>query len=166
MRAVVQRVREARVDVEGATVHGIGRGLLVLLCAMAGDEAADETWLLDKLLALRVFADDAGKMNLALHDIHRPEAPAGLLLVSQFTLSAEIGPGKSKGNRPAFLGAMAPDPARAAFDRVVAAARSKAPWLDVGCGVFGADMQVHLVNDGPVTLWLDTRLSGAAESAS
>ena len=151
MRAVVQRVLEARVDVGGCSVGVISRGLLVLVCAMAGDDADDEGWLVDKLLALRVFADDAGKMNRALHEV----PGAGLLVVSQFTLAADLSPGRSKGNRPSFMAAMPPAAAAAAFERVVAAlGRSGLP---VAAGVFGADMQVHLINDGPVTLWLDSK---------
>lgn len=155
MRAVVQRVSSARVDVEGVTVGSIDHGLLVFLCAMASDGADDEAWLVDKLLALRVFADKAGKMNLSLQDLAASSSPAALLVVSQFTLSAEISPGRSKGNRPSFTAAMAPGPAAETVARVVVALGSTG--LRVAAGVFGADMRVHLVNDGPVTLWLDSK---------
>jgi D-tyrosyl-tRNA(Tyr) deacylase len=159
MRAVVQRVSSANVVVGGAVVGAVERGFVVFVCAMAGDEAGDEDWLLDKLLALRVFPDDAGKMGRGLADLHAAGATPGLLAISQFTLSAELSPGRSKGNRPSFTAAMPPDQARAAFDRFVAGARVRGPWLRVEAGVFGADMQVTLVNDGPVTLWLDSRPS-------
>ena len=161
MRAVVQRVTEARVCVAGQEVGAIGRGFVVLLCAMAGDTARDEVWMLDKILALRVFPDEAGKMNLALGDLPRPSptsqpASPGVLVVSQFTLAADLAPGRSKGNRPAFTAAMEPVGAAAAVDRFVAACKAAAPWLGVASGVFGADMQVSLTNDGPVTLQLDS----------
>ena len=170
MRAVVQRVTEARVCVASQEVGAIGRGVLVLLCAMAGDTPRDEAWMLDKILALRVFPDDSGKMNLALGDLPRPVAGAavpsagptalrtspGVLVVSQFTLAADLAPGRSKGNRPAFTAAMAPAAAAAAVDRFIAGCRTAAPWLSVAQGVFGADMQVSLTNDGPVTLHLDS----------
>ena len=156
MRAVVQRVSQARVEVDGVSVGAISAGLLVLVCAMAGDTAQDEAWMVDRLLVLRVFPDDAGKMNRSLLDRHAGGVPAGLLLVSQFTLSAELSPGRSKGTRPSFTAAMAPGPAEEAVHRVLLALRSRAPGLPVAAGVFGADMQVHLVNDGPVTLWLDS----------
>lgn len=156
MRALVQRVTRAQVDVGGVSVGAIDRGFVAFVCAMAGDTDKDEAWLLEKILALRVFADAAGKMNLALEDLHAAGTPVGLLAVSQFTLSADLAPGRSKGNRPAFTAAMAPAPAEAAFARFVSGARVRAPWLTVAAGVFGADMQVALVNDGPVTLWLDS----------
>lgn len=165
MRAVVQRVSSASVVVDGAVVGAIDDGFVALVCAMAGDGADDEGWLLDKLLALRVFPDDAGKMSRGLSDLHAAGAAPGLLAISQFTLSAELAPGRSKGNRPSFTSAMAPEPARAAFDRFVAGARARCPWLRVAAGVFGADMKVSLVNDGPVTLWLDSRPTSAPPSS-
>jgi D-tyrosyl-tRNA(Tyr) deacylase len=187
MRAVVQRVSEAAVDVDGVCVGAIGEGLLVLLCAMAGDTPADERWLLEKVLALRVFADDAGKMNLALADL-AARAPSsasaassasgassvsgasvfgpGLLVVSQFTLAASLSPGLSKGNRPAFTAAQAPAEARLAVDRFVAGAQAGRPWLQVATGQFGADMKVRLVNDGPVTLVLDSRAGSPGPGSS
>ncbi len=161
MRAVVQRVSGANVVVDGAVVGAIDVGFVVFVCAMSGDGPADEAWLLDKLLALRVFPDAAGKMSRGLADLHADHQAGGmgpgLLAISQFTLSADLSPGRSKGNRPSFTAAMAPDAARAACDRFAAGARAKCPWLKVAAGVFGADMKVSLVNDGPVTLWLDSR---------
>ena len=141
MKAVLQRVREARVDIAGETVGAIGPGLLVLLCAERGDSDAVGDRLLAKILKLRIFADAAGKMNLSLQDIG-----GGRLLVSQFTLAADV----SGGNRPSFTGAAAPDEGRRLYDRFVAQARAAHPV--VATGVFAADMQVHLVNDGPVTI--------------
>ncbi|MDM0091484.1 MULTISPECIES: D-aminoacyl-tRNA deacylase [unclassified Variovorax] len=141
MKAVLQRVREARVDIDGETVGAIGPGLLVLLCAERGDSDAVGDRLLAKILKLRIFSDAAGKMNLSLQDVG-----GGLLLVSQFTLAADA----SGGNRPSFTGAAAPDEGRRLYDRFVAQARAAHPV--VATGVFAADMQVHLVNDGPVTI--------------
>jgi D-tyrosyl-tRNA(Tyr) deacylase len=141
MKAVLQRVREARVDIDGQTVGAIGPGLLVLLCAERGDSDAVGDRLLAKLLKLRIFSDEAGKMNRSLQDVG-----GGLLLVSQFTLAADV----SGGNRPSFTGAAAPDEGRRLYDRFVAQARAAHPV--VATGVFAADMQVHLVNDGPVTI--------------
>jgi D-tyrosyl-tRNA(Tyr) deacylase len=159
MRAVVQRVSQARVEVDGAVVGSIGGGLVVFVCAMAGDRASDEAWLSDKLLALRVFSDEAGKMNRSIQDVSSSSSsppPAAFLVVSQFTLAAELTPGRSKGNRPSFTSAMAPGPAEEAVARVVTALG--ATGIRVAAGVFGADMQVHLINDGPVTLWLDSEV--------
>jgi len=157
MRAVVQRVRRAEVEVEGEVVGAIGRGLLVLACAMDGDGDADVAWLADKLPALRVFPNEQGRMDLCLSQL--PAAEQGLLLVSQFTLAADLGPGVSKGNRPAFTSAMAPAAASACVDKLAASLRTRLPAGAVRMGVFGADMKVTLENDGPVTLWLDTRRS-------
>jgi D-tyrosyl-tRNA(Tyr) deacylase len=154
MRALVQRVSSAAVLVDGGVVGAIGPGLLVLACAMDGDTDEDVAWLAAKLPALRVFPDAQDRMNLALGD-----APGrGLLVVSQFTLSADLGPGVSKGNRPAFTAAMAPAPAAAMVDDLVG--RLRAAGCTVETGRFGAHMAVQLVNDGPVTLWLDTRRAG------
>jgi D-aminoacyl-tRNA deacylase len=139
--AVVQRVSEARVVVEGRTVGEIGAGLLVLLCAERGDGEAQADKLLAKLLKLRIFGDDAGKMNRSVQDIG-----GGLLLVSQFTLAADT----SGGNRPSFTNAAAPDEGRRLYDYFVAQARAAHPV--VATGEFAAHMQVHLVNDGPVTI--------------
>ncbi|MDP9898291.1 D-aminoacyl-tRNA deacylase [Variovorax ginsengisoli] len=141
MKAVIQRVCEARVDIDGQTVGAIGEGLLVLLCAERGDTDAVADRLLAKLLKLRIFADDAGKMNRSVQDVG-----GGLLVVSQFTLAADV----SGGNRPSFTQAAAPDDGRRLYDHFVAQARRTHPV--VATGVFAADMQVHLVNDGPVTI--------------
>lgn len=145
MRAVVQRVTRARVEVEGEVVGSIGRGLVAFVGAQGGDTDDDLAWTVGKIVALRVFPDDAGKMSLALADVS-----GALLLVSQFTLFGDV----KKGNRPSFGDAMAPDAARLMIDRAAALAREKVP---VETGRFGADMQVFVDNDGPVTIWLDSR---------
>ena len=141
MKAVLQRVSEARVTVEGELIGEIGQGLLVLLCAERGDTEAIADKLLAKLLKLRIFSDEAGKMNRSLQDIG-----GGLLLVSQFTLAADT----SGGNRPSFGQAAAPDEGRRLYDYVVAQARAAHPVVQTGR--FAADMKVGLVNDGPVTI--------------
>lgn len=141
MISVLQRVREARVDVEGQTVGAIGAGLLVLVCAERGDTEVEADKLLAKILKLRIFSDDAGKMNKSVQDV-----AGGLLLVSQFTLAADT----TGGNRPSFTQAAAPDEGRRLYDYFVAQARKAHPV--VATGQFAADMQVHLVNDGPVTI--------------
>jgi D-tyrosyl-tRNA(Tyr) deacylase len=141
VKAVLQRVREARVDIVGETVGAIGSGLLVLLCAERGDTDAVADRMLAKILKLRIFSDDAGKMNRSVQDIG-----GGLLVVSQFTLAADV----SGGNRPSFTQAAVPDEGRRLYDLFVAQARAAHPV--VATGVFAADMQVHLVNDGPVTI--------------
>jgi D-aminoacyl-tRNA deacylase len=139
--ALVQRVARAHVEVDAGTVGAIGRGLLALVCAEPTDDEALADRLVAKLLGLRVFADEAGKMNLSLVDVN-----GGLLIVSQFTLAADV----SRGNRPGFSGAAPPELGRRLYERVVASARALHP--QVACGAFGAAMQVHLVNDGPVTI--------------
>ena len=141
MISVLQRVREARVDVDGQTVGAIGAGLLVLVCAERGDTEAEADRLLAKLLKLRIFSDAAGKMNQSVQDI-----AGGLLLVSQFTLAADT----SGGNRPSFTAAAPAEEGRRLYDHAVA--RARALHACVQTGQFGADMQVHLVNDGPVTI--------------
>ena len=141
MKAVLQRVREARVEVDGQVVGAIQAGLLVLVCAEPADTADTGRRLLAKLLRLRVFSDDAGKMNRSLVDVQ-----GGLLLVSQFTLAADC----SGGNRPGFSAAAPPAQARQLYDQLLLDARGLHP--QVAAGVFGADMQVHLINDGPVTI--------------
>jgi len=146
MLAVVQRVREARVVVAGNTVGAIGPGLLVLVCAERGDGEAQADRLLAKILKLRIFGDEAGKMNRSVQDV-----AGGLLLVSQFTLAADV----SGGNRPSFTNAAAPEEGRRLYDYVVAQAR--AAHTEVATGEFAADMQVHLVNDGPVTIPITMR---------
>ncbi|MGE0498753.1 MAG: D-aminoacyl-tRNA deacylase [Ramlibacter sp.] len=146
MLAVVQRVSEARVVVDGAVIGEIGQGLLVLVCAERGDSEAQADRLLAKLLKLRIFSDDAGKMNRSVQDV-----AGGLLLVSQFTLAADT----SGGNRPSFTQAAAPDEGRRLYDHVVAQARAAHPVVQTG--QFAADMKVQLVNDGPVTIPLTVR---------
>jgi D-aminoacyl-tRNA deacylase len=141
LKAVLQRVREARVEVEGSVVGHIGAGLLVLLCAERGDDDAVGDRMLAKILKLRIFSDGQGKMNRSLQDVG-----GGLLVVSQFTLAADV----SGGNRPSFTQAAAPDEGRRLYERFVARAREAHP--EVQAGIFAADMQVHLVNDGPVTI--------------
>ena len=141
MISLLQRVREARVEVDGATIGAIGPGLLVLVCAERGDTELEADKLLTKLLRLRIFNDDAGKMNRSVQDV-----AGGLLLVSQFTLAADT----SGGNRPSFTQAAAPDEGRRLYDYFVAQARAAHP--NVATGQFAADMQVHLINVGPVTL--------------
>ena len=141
MKAVLQRVSEARVVVDGETVGEIAQGLLVLLCAERGDTEAVGQKMLDKILKLRVFNDDAGKMNHSVQDV-----AGGLLVVSQFTLAADT----RSGTRPSFTGAAPADEGRRLYDDFVAQARER--HAQVQTGVFGADMKVHLVNDGPVTI--------------
>jgi D-tyrosyl-tRNA(Tyr) deacylase len=143
MIALLQRVRHASVTVDGALVGAIDAGLLVFLCAEKGDTEREGDALLAKLLGYRVFADDAGKMNRSVLDV-----AGGVLLVPQFTLAADT----RSGTRPSFTPAAAPADARRLFDHVVAQARSRHP--NVATGQFGADMQVALTNDGPVTFWL------------
>lgn len=146
MLAVVQRVREAKVVVEGRTTGAIGQGLLVLVCAERGDGEGQAERLLAKLLKLRIFGDEAGKMNRSVQDVG-----GGLLLVSQFTLAADT----SGGNRPSFTNAAPPDEGRRLYDHFVERARAAHPLVQTG--EFAADMQVHLVNDGPVTIPLTMR---------
>jgi D-tyrosyl-tRNA(Tyr) deacylase len=139
--ALVQRVAQARVEVDGVVTGAIDRGLLVLMCAEPADGPAQVTRLVDKLLKLRVFSDAAGKMNLSLQDVQ-----GGLLIVSQFTLAADT----SAGNRPSFTGAAPAERGRAIYEDTLRLARERHPVVQAG--VFGADMRVHLVNDGPVTI--------------
>ena len=150
MIAVLQRVSKAHVVVDGVVVGQIGPGLLVLLCAEQGDAEAQSDRLLAKVLKLRIFSDAAGKMNLSVQNMHDnaggQAAVGGLLVVSQFTLAADA----SGGNRPSFTGAAKPDEGRRLYDYFVAQARRAHPIVETG--QFGADMQVHLVNDGPVTI--------------
>lgn len=141
MLALIQRVTQARVEVAGEVCGAIDRGLLVLVCAESGDRVELAAKLVDKLLKLRIFSDAAGKMNQSVQDVH-----GGLLIVSQFTLAANV----EGGNRPSFTGAAAAEPARAFYDEVLRLARAR--HAPVAVGRFGADMQVHLINDGPVTI--------------
>jgi len=138
---VLQRVARAHVEIAGHSVGAIGAGLLVLVCAEPDDDAPTADRLVAKVLKLRIFGDTAGKMNRSVVDIG-----GGLLVVSQFTLAADT----SGGNRPSFTAAAPPELARRLYERVLATARAAHP--QVAAGEFGADMQVHLVNDGPVTI--------------
>lgn len=144
MRALVQRISEAAVRVDGAVVGQSGPGLLVLVCAMRDDTEAQAEKLAAKISKLRIFQDDAGKMNLSVRDIQ-----GSALVVSQFTLAAD-----TKGNRPGFSTAAAPEIGNALYAHFTDALRQ----IGVPCetGVFGAEMKVSLINDGPVTIWLDT----------
>ena len=144
MIALLQRVSEACVIVEDTTIAAIEQGLLVLIGVQAEDDKAVAHRQLERLLNYRVFADEQGKMNLSLRDVR-----GGLLLVPQFTLAANT----RKGRRPSFASAAAPEHGESVFSAMVAAAR--ADTLQVEAGRFGADMQVHLINDGPVTFILD-----------
>jgi D-tyrosyl-tRNA(Tyr) deacylase len=147
MRAVVQRVTRASVAVEGRITGAIERGLLVLLGAGAGDGANDLAYLVDKVTNLRIFADADGKMNRSVLEI-----AGGVLVVSQFTLYGDA----RQGRRPGFTGALEPIAARALYEQSLVALRI-AGVAQVAAGEFGADMQVELVNDGPVTILLDSR---------
>ena len=142
MIALVQRVAEASVTVGGETVGAIGPGVLVLLGVVRGDTRAEADWLAAKIAALRIFPDDAGKMNRSLRD-----TAGEALVVSQFTLAGDV----RKGTRPSFVGAAPPDLAEPLY-RAFAARLSAELGREVPTGVFGASMQVELVNDGPVTL--------------
>lgn len=144
MIGLIQRVSSARVDIGGELAGEIGRGALVFVCAQQGDTEAGVERLLERVLGYRIFPDDRGRMNRSLRDIG-----GGLLLVPQFTLAADT----SSGTRPSLGTAMAPEPAARLFDLLVE--RARALHAPVTCGRFGADMQVSLVNDGPVTFWLE-----------
>ena len=146
MLALLQRVKEARVEIAGEVVGAIGAGLLVLVCAERGDTEAIGDKLLAKILKLRIFADEAGKMNRSVQDVN-----GGLLIVSQFTLAADT----ASGNRPGFSSAAPPDEGRRLYEDFVSKARAAHPMVQTG--QFGADMQVHLVNDGPVTIPMQMR---------
>ena len=144
MKALIQRVSEASVRVNGEITGQIGPGLLILICAMDGDTDAQAQTLASKIAKLRIFRDGAGKMNLSLRDV----GGAGLI-VSQFTLSADL-----RGNRPGFSTAAKPDEAKRLYDLFTALI--SAQGIATANGIFGADMAVSLINDGPVTIWLDT----------
>lgn len=146
MMALIQRVTQARVDVGGETVGKIDRGLLVLVCAEPQDTESIADKLVAKVLKLRIFNDEHGKMNRSVVDVG-----GGLLIVSQFTLAADT----RTGNRPSFTGAAPSLLGQALYERVLAQARQQ--HSPVAAGVFGADMQVHLVNDGPVTIPMGLR---------
>jgi D-tyrosyl-tRNA(Tyr) deacylase len=145
MRAVVQRVSEASVSIDGEVVTEIGRGMLVLLAAAHGDGPEQVRWMAEKLIGLRIFSDDAGKMDLSLEQVE-----GEMLVVSQFTLYGDC----RKGKRPSYTGSGPPDEAVTVYRSFIdAVTRLKIPVRE---GVFGAMMQVHLVNDGPVTLIVDS----------
>ncbi len=155
MRAVLQRVTEAKVDVDGATVGAIEHGLLVYLGVGRGDGNAERALLLEKILNLRIFENEAGKFDKSVLEVG-----GSLLVVSQFTLYADA----TKGRRPSFDDAMPPAEAERAYDAFVAAARTR---LRVEAGTFRAHMRVSSVNDGPVTIWVDTAKPGPqAETVS
>ncbi|MFM2391564.1 MAG: hypothetical protein RLZZ437_3119 [Pseudomonadota bacterium] len=140
----MQRVTQASVTVDGAVVGQIGPGLLILICAMQGDTEAQADQLATKIAKLRIFKDAAGKMNLSVRDI-----AGSALIVSQFTLAAEL-----RGNRPGFSTAASPDEGKRLYDYFTS--RMASEGVPVANGIFGADMAVALVNDGPVTIWMDT----------
>lgn len=145
MRALVQRVTEARVDVGGTMIGEIGPGLLILVCAMQGDDEADADKLAAKIAKLRIFEDEDGRMNRSV-----VETRGAALVVSQFTLAADT----SRGNRPGFSAAAPPAQGKKLYEHFASALRQLN--VPVETGRFGADMAVHLVNNGPVTLWIDT----------
>lgn len=145
MRALIQRVSEASVRVDGQIIGEIGSGLLVLVCAMDGDSKAEATKLAQKISKLRIFQDDAGKMNKSVSDMQ-----GAALVVSQFTLAADT----KSGNRPGFSTASSPEDGNALYEYF--AEQLAATGVPVSKGQFGADMKVALVNDGPVTIWIDT----------
>jgi D-aminoacyl-tRNA deacylase len=152
MIALIQRVTRAEVTVDSQTVGAIGRGILALVGVRRGDTAASADRLLERVLTYRIFPDEQGKMNLSLRDIQ-----GELLLVSQFTLAADT----QKGTRAGFSTAAAPEDARRLFDYFLD--RARAVHGAVASGVFGANMQVSLVNDGPVTFWLETPAANVAD---
>lgn len=141
MIALLQRVAQARVEIGGQVVGAVGAGLLMLVCAEPEDTPAVASKMVDKVLKLRIFADDQGRMNRSVRD-----TAGGLLIVSQFTLAADT----RGGNRPSFTAAAPPAQGEALYETVLRLARER--HTQVACGRFGADMQVHLVNDGPVTI--------------
>ncbi len=143
MRAVLQRVTQARVSVDGTVAGAIGHGLLILICAMEGDTEANATAMAAKIAKLRIFKDDAGKMNLSIRDVG-----GSALIVSQFTLAADL-----RGNRPGFSTAARPEVGRHLYEHFTA--RIAAEGIATANGVFGADMDVMLHNDGPVTIWME-----------
>lgn len=145
MKAVIQRVSEASVVVEGAAVGRIGAGTLVLLAVESGDIDADAAWLAKKIVELRMFSDSNGKMNLSLQDIN-----GSILAISQFTLAGSC----DKGRRPSFTAAAPPDEGKRLYEQFVA--RVKELGVPVATGIFQADMKVQLVNDGPVTFILES----------
>ena len=144
MRALVQRVTEARVAVSGAVIGEIGPGLMILVCAMQGDGEANSEKLATRIAKLRIFRDDEGRMNRSVINTH-----GAALVVSQFTLAADT----SRGNRPGFSEAAAPEDGERLYNHFAAALQAQG--IPVATGRFGADMAVSLVNDGPVTIWME-----------
>lgn len=144
MRALIQRTSKARVAIGGETVGEIGPGLVVFVCAMREDTEAESTWLARKVAKLRIFRDENDRMNRSVRDVG-----GSALIVSQFTLAAE-----TRGNRPGFSTAAAPEDAERLYEHFMAQVAEQG--VPVACGRFGADMEVSLVNDGPVTIWIDT----------
>lgn len=147
MRALIQRVLKASVDVDSMTVGSIGNGLLVLIGVGENDQAEDRAYLVQKILNLRIFSDHDGKMNLSIKEVS-----GELLVVSQFTLYADT----KKGNRPSFVKSAPPAVAKEQYQLFLQELKQQS-GLDVACGVFGADMKVNLINDGPVTIWIDSQ---------
>ena len=147
MRVLIQRVVEAKVVIDGEISDAIDRGLLILLGIEHEDEEMDADWLIKKISGLRIFADDEGKMNLAISDVN-----GSFLVVSQFTLHAST----KKGNRPSYIKAARPEKAILLYE-YFKAELAKESALKVASGEFGADMKVHLINDGPVTIWMDSK---------
>lgn len=143
MRAVLQRVSRASVTVEGQVTGEIGAGLLILVCAMEGDTEAQADQLAAKIAKLRIFKDDQGKMNLSIRDVG-----GAALIVSQFTLAADL-----RGNRPGFSTAAKPDEGKRLYEYFTA--KVQAEGIPTANGIFGADMDVSLNNDGPVTIWME-----------
>lgn len=146
MRALIQRVSQARVDIAGQTVGHINRGYMVLLGIEEADDHSDVQWLSKKIALMRLFPDEEGKMNRSLSDIG-----GCILLISQFTLHALT----AKGNRPSFIRAARPEQAIPLYEDMISALKQEG--IPVETGQFGADMQVHLCNDGPVSIWVDSR---------
>jgi D-tyrosyl-tRNA(Tyr) deacylase len=144
MRAVLQRVSEAQVSVDGAVVGRCGAGLMILVCAMQGDDAGTAARMAAKVAKMRIFKDAAGKMNLSVRDVN-----GAALVISQFTLAADL-----RGNRPGFSTAAPPEEGKRFYEAFVAALGAEG--VAVETGIFGADMAVGLVNDGPVTIWMDS----------
>ncbi len=144
MRAILQRVSRAQVSVEGQVVGRCGPGLMILVCAMQGDTDDQPAKLAAKVAKMRIFKDDQGKMNLSVRDIG-----GSALAISQFTLAADL-----RGNRPGFSTAAAPDEGKRLYQAFAAALAAEG--VPTETGIFGADMEVELVNDGPVTIWIDT----------
>ncbi len=168
MITFLQRVTQAQVNVDSQVRAKIGIGLMILLCAEREDSEIEADQLLQKLLSYRVFADDDGKMNVSLlqlaqkHALNKSVGEVGLLIVPQFTLAADT----QSGTRPSFTPAAGPERARRLFDYFVAqAVARKIPALSIETGVFGNHMQVSLINDGPVSFWLQTRKSATPKSS-